>query len=256
MAGQVVLSANDASPVTALGSTHIDFDLDGLLGPRSYVYVRNQDASAWTAGLAVRQRSDLFATEGSALTGDANTVRNRILDASGPGAPLTTAKYIPDSIDRGLYWQASASPTSTYYGKINMNTATELWLEDVPAAAITNSGAYIAWRPYVFITTAISDTLSVAGITQSAITALYHGWVQYAGFGYAYVLGGDNDAGVANGVGVIPGSVAGMGQGVTAGTDDGYVYAYAMTDETASETGVYVPVMISAPYMHRYPILP
>ncbi len=255
MAGQVILSANDASPVTALGSTFTDFDLDGLLGPRSYVYVRNQDSSAWSAGLSVRQRSDLFATEGSALTGDANTVRNRILDASA-GAPLSTAKYIPDSIDRALYWQASASPTSTYYGKIDMNTATELWLEDIPAAAITNSGAYIAWRPYVFVKSAIDDTLSVGGITQSTISTLYHGWVQYGGFGYGYVLGGDNDDDVGNGLGVIPGSVAGMGNGVTAGTDPGYVYAYSMTDEAASEVGVYVPLMIVAPYMHRYPILP
>jgi len=71
MAGQAILSANDVAPVTALGSTYTSFDLAGLLGPRSYVYVRNQDSSAWSAGLAVRQRSDLFATEGTALTADA-----------------------------------------------------------------------------------------------------------------------------------------------------------------------------------------
>ena len=118
MAGQAILSTNDVSPVTALGSTYTDFDLDGLLGPRSYVYVRNQDSSAWSAGLAVRQRSDLFATEGTALTADANTTAGRIVDASGPGAPWTTAGYVPDSIDRALYWHASASTTSTYYGKI------------------------------------------------------------------------------------------------------------------------------------------
>ena len=255
MAGQTVLSANDASPVTALGSIHTDFDLDGLLGPRAYVYVRNHDSSAWTAGLAVRQRSDIFDTEGTALTGDANTAIPRILDADLP-APFTTASYIPDTLDRALYWHASASPTSTYYGKIYMNTTTELWLEDPPAAAITNSGAYIPWLPYAFIITGVSDTLSVGGIAQSTITAGNYGWVQYGGFGYAYVLGGDNDASVADGVGIIPGSVAGMGQGRTAGTDDGYIYGYPMTDETASEVGIYVPLMIAAPYMSHYPNYP
>jgi len=255
MAGQTVLSANDASPVTALGSIHTDFDLDGLLGPRAYVYVRNHDSSAWTAGLAVRQRSDIFDTEGTALTSDANTTDiQQIKDADLP-APFTTAKYIPDTLDRALYWSANDAPTTLSHGKVFVNTTTTLELEDPPSALI-GSDVYIIWKSYVFIKTAISDTLSVGGITQSAVTAGYYGWVQYAGFGYAYVLGGDNDASVADGVGIIPGSVAGMGQGCTAGTDDGYIYGYPMTDETASEVGIYVPLMIAAPYMHRYPILP
>ena len=139
-----------------------------------------------------------------------------------------------------------------YYGKVFNNTTTALYLEDPPAAAITNSGAYIAWCPYVFITTAANDTLSVGGITQSSITSLYHGWVQYGGFGYAYLIGDTTANG--DGLGTIPGATAGYGKGVTAGTNDGYVYSYNMTDNAAAS--LYAPVMIAAPYMHRYPILP
>ena len=246
MAGQAILSANDVSPVTALGSTYTNFDLSGLLGPRSYVYVRNQTSSVWSAGLAVRQRSDLFATEGTSLTADANTVVARIVDASGPGAPFTTAGYIPDSIDRGLYYHTSGTPSSVYYGKVYRNT-TDIYfnLEDVPAAAITNSGKYIIWRPYVFITQDANGTLSTAGVTQSAITTLYCGWVQYAGFGYAYLIG-DTTAN-ADGLGNVPGATAGYGKGVTAGTNDLYVYCYNLVDNTAA--ALYAPVMIAAPYM-------
>ena len=246
MAGQAILSTNDVSPVTALGSTYTNFDLVGLLGPRSYVYVRNQDSSAWSAGLAVRQRSDLFATEGTALTADAGTSTTSITDATTPGAPWTTANYVPDSIDKVLYWHASASPSSVYYGRVWKNTASPIfYLEDPSAAAITNSGAYIIWRPYVFIKTAANDTLSVGGVTQSAISTLYHGWVQYAGFGYAYCIG--NTTPNADGLGGIPGATAGYAKGVTAGTNDGYVYVYHMTDNAA--TSLYMPVMIAAPYM-------
>ena len=246
MAGQAILSANDVSPVTALGSTYTSFDLAGLLGPRSYVYVRNQDSSAWSAGLAVRQRSDLFATEGTALTADASTIATAITDASGPGAPWTTAGYVPDSINRVLYWHASATPTSTYYGKIYYNNADiDFFEEDPSAAAIGASGAYIIWRPYVFIKTAANDTLSVGGVTQSTISTLYHGWVQYAGFGYAYLIGDTTANG--DGLGSIPGATAGYAKGVTAGTNDGYVYLYAMTDNSAAS--LYAPCMIAAPYM-------
>jgi len=245
MAGQSILSANDVSPVTALGSTYTSFDMAGLLGPRSYVYVRNQDSSAWSAGLAVRQRSDLFSTEGTALTGDANTVVGEIKDATGQGAPYTTAGYTPDSIDRVLYWHASATPTSVYYGKVYRNSATVFYLEDLPAAAITNSGAYIIWRPYVFIKSAANDTLSTGGVTQSAISSLYCGWVQFAGFGYAYLIGDTTPNG--DGLGNIPGATAGYGKGVTAGTNDLYVYSYNLTDNSAAS--LYAPVMIAAPYM-------
>lgn len=245
MAGQAILSANDVSPVTALGSTYTSFDLAGLLGPRSYVYVRNQDSSAWTAGLAVRQRSDLFSTEGTALTGDANTVVGEIKDATGQGAPLTTAGYVPDSIDRALYWHASATPTSVYNGKVYRNSATVFYLEDLPAAAITNSGAYIIWRPYVFVKQDANGTLSTAGITQSTISTLYCGWVQFAGFGYAYLIGDTTPTG--DGLGAIPGATAGYGKGVTAGTNDLYVYCYSLTDNSAAS--LYAPVMIAAPYM-------
>lgn len=245
MAGQAILSANDVSPVTALGSTYTSFDLAGLLGPRSYVYVRNQDSSAWTAGLAVRQRSDLFATEGTALTADANTSKALITDASGPGAPWTTTGYVPDSIDRVLYWHASATPSSVYYGKVYYsNSDIDFNLEDLPAAAISNSGAYIIWRPYVFIKAAANDTLSIGGVTQSSISTLYCGWVQYAGFGYAYLIG--DTTGNGDGLGNIPGATAGYGKGVTAGTSDGYVYCYNLTDNTAAS--LYAPVMIAAPY--------
>lgn len=245
-AGQAILSANDSSPQASLGQVHTNFDLDGLLGPRAYVYVRNHDSTNWTKGLAVRQRSDLFATEGTALTGDANTTVGRIADASGPGAPFTTAGYIPDTLNRALYWQASASPTSTYYGKVERNTADiYFYLEDQPAAAITNSGAYIIWKPYVFVKAAANDTLSIAGITQANITAAYYGWVQFAGFMYAYLIGDTTANG--DGLGTIPGATAGYGKGVTAGTNDGYVYCYAMTDNSAA--ALYAPVMAACPYM-------
>lgn len=245
-AGQAILSANDSTPKAALGSIHTDFDLEGLLGPRAYVYVRNHDSAAWSKGLATRQRSDLFATEGTALTGDANTTVGRIADASGPGAPWTTAGYVPDTLDRALYWQASASPTSTYYGKVYRSTADIYFhLEDQPAAAITNSGAYIIWKPYVFVKAAANDTLSIGGITQSTVSAGYYGWVQYAGFMYAYLIG-DATAN-ADGLGNIPGGTAGYGKGVTAGTSDGYVYCYNMTDNSAAS--LYAPVMAACPYM-------
>ena len=256
MAGQVILSSNESSPMCALGSTFTDFDFESLLGPRAYVYIRNHDTSNMTAGLAVRQRSDIFTTEGTALTSDANTTDlPQIKDADLP-APFSTALYIPNTLSRALYWSANDTPSSLSHGKIHANSTTVLYLEDPPAALI-GSDAYIAWLPYACIITAIGDTLSVIGIAQNTITASYYGWVQYGGFGYHYVLGGDNDATVADGIGVIPSaSIAGMGQGFTAGTNDGYIYAYSMIDEAASEAGIYGPVMIASPYMHRYTNLP
>jgi hypothetical protein len=255
MAGQTVLSANDSSPVTALGSTHVNFDLVSLLGPRAYVYIRNHDSSDMTAGLAVRQRSDIFTTEGTAVTSDANTTKlNQILDNTLP-APFTTSSYIPNTLERALYWSANDTPTTLSHGKVFENSLVALTLEDVPSTYI-GSDVYSIWLPYAFVIAAIDDTMSIGAVAQHTISAGYYGWVQYGGFGYAYILGGDNDDNVGDGLGIIPGSVAGMGNGTTAGTDDGYIYAYSMIDETASETGVYAPVRIAAPYMHRYPILP
>ena len=248
MAGQVVLSANDPSPVTALGSTYIDYDLETLLGPRAYVYIRNHDSSGMTAGLAVRQRSDIFGTEGSQLTGDANTVLGEIKDAN-LAAPLATAGYIPDTLDRALYWSAADTAATPYHGKVRRNSATVLYLEDPPGAAISTV-VYTIWKPFAFIIAAVDDTLSIGGVAQSSITAGYYGWVQYGGFGYAYVVSG----GAADGLGCIPGGTAGYGKKVTAGTDDGYIYMYPVIDDPTA--AVYLPAMIVAPYMHRYPILP
>ena len=251
MAGQVILSSNESSPMCVLGSTFTDFDFESLLGPRAYVYIRNHDTSNMTAGLAVRQRSDIFTTEGTALTSDANTTDlPQIKDADLP-APFSTALYIPNTLSRALYWSANDTPSSLSHGKIHANSTTVLYLEDPPAALI-GSDAYIAWLPYACIITAIGDTLSVIGIAQNTITASYYGWVQYAGFGYAYLVG--DVTGNSDGLGGIPGGTAGYAKGVTAGTNDGYVYLYAMTDNAAA--ALYAPVMIASPYMHRYTNLP
>lgn len=244
--GAVFLSANDVSPQANLGQTYVNFDLEGLLGPRAYVYVRNHDAAAWTKGLALRQRNDLFATEGSALTPDANTVIGEIKDASGWGAPLTTAGYIPDTLDRALYHHATQTTAAiSYSGRVYRNSATVLYLEDLPDAAISNSGAYIVWKPYTFILCGVDDALAIGGISQAAVSAGYYGWAQYGGFMYA-MLKGDGTANV-DGAGNHPGGTAGFGEGVTIGTDEGLTYCYNLKDNAAASS--YGPVMAACPYM-------
>ena len=79
------------------------------------------------------------------------------------------------------------------------------------------------------------------GVTQSSITAAYYGWVQFAGYMYAYLIG-DTTATIDGG-GIIPGGTAGYGKGVTAGTNDGYVYGFAMRDNSAA--ALYAPIMAS-----------
>jgi len=252
-ASGVMLSANDSTPLANLGQTYVDFDLEKLFGPRAYVYVRNQSSTDWTKGLAVRQRSDLFATEGTALTPDANTVVAMIKDATTPGAPWTTDRYIPDTLKHGaLYHHASHSTTANYAGRLwssrggDTNEAWNIATDSLPDAAITNSGAYIVWAPYAFILTTNSDVLAVGGITQSNISGGYHGWVQFGGFMYA-MLDGDTDEENVNGAGNIPCTTLGFGSGVTVATNDGLVYSYNLKDNAAASA--YSPVMAACPYM-------
>lgn len=247
-AGHVILSANDSTRQAVLGSQHINVDLEELFGPRAYVYVRNHDAAAWTKGLAVRQRQDLFNTEGTSLTGDSNSTTNVIADASGPGAPWTTANYVPDTLEKVRYWHAlQVSPTTSallYEGKVIRNTADiKFYLEAPTTAAITNSGAYTIYLPYAFIKTAANETRLTGGVTQAAISAGHYGWVQIAGWGYVMTEG--NATAVADGVGIIGGATAGYGKGTTLGTNDALIYAIPNIDSTGAAG--YQPAMIRVP---------
>jgi hypothetical protein len=246
-AAPVILSANDATPKVNLGQQAVNYDLEKLFGPRAYVYVRNHESSAWTAGLAVRQRSDLFATEGSALTGDANTNKTLIADASGPGAPFTTSGYVPDTLPKILYQHASqTSASGGYSGRINRTTSDiYFYLEDYPTAAITSSGAYIVYLPYAFILTKTTspDPRLVGGVTQSAVSAGYYGWVQIAGWGWVMTVG--DVTAVADGVGIVPGATAGYGKGATLGSNDALIYA--IPNQDSAEAAFYQAAMICVP---------
>jgi hypothetical protein len=244
----VILSANDATPKVNLGQQHVNYDLEKLFGPRAYVYVRNHESSAWTAGLAVRQRSDLFATEGTALTADANTTSKWYIgDASGPGAPFTTDGYVPDTLPKILY-QTSLQTTvgDGYHGRINKTTSDiKFYLEDPPTAIITSTSTYVVYLPYAFILTKTTspDPRLVGGVTQSSVSAGYYGWVQIAGWGWVMTVGAVTA--VADGVGIVPGATAGYGKGATLGTDDALIYAIPNQDSAAA--AFYQAAMIRVP---------
>jgi hypothetical protein len=243
-AGQVVLSANDATPQFGLGGQHVNYDLEKLFGPRAYTYVRNHGSTAWTKGLAVRQRQDVFGTEGTALTADANTVVMKIVDAN-LASPLDTAGYVPDTLHKILYQHASqTSASGGYSGRVwRIDASGVVQLEDAPTAAISNSGAYILYLPYAFITQDADGVLLTGGVTQANISAGYYGWVQIAGWGFIMVRG--NGTGVADGVGVIPGETAGYGKGCTLGTNDALLYAIPNQDSALAAQ--YVAAQICVP---------
>lgn len=231
--GAVFLSANDATPEVDLGAQHVSYDLEKLFGPRAYCYVRNHDSAAWTKGLAVRQRQDLFGTEGTALTGDANTTVRLIADAN-LASPLDAEGYVPDTLKQILYQHTSqTSASGGYSGRVyRIGAAVGAYLEDAPTAAITNSGAYILYLPYAFVKQDANGVLLTGGVTQSNISAGHYGWVQIAGWGFIMTRG--NGTAVADGVGVIPGETAGYGKGTTLGTNDALVYAIPNQDSAAA----------------------
>lgn len=246
--GDFLVTETSTTRQARLGQTYIENDLNGIYGRRAWVYVYNFGA-ALVKGQAVRQRADIFSTEGTALKADDNTSKAVIKDAN---HGVTSGLIGPDgTLDFAVYWHSTHTGdggSGDQMGKVWKNDGTYFYLADPPDTAITNSGTYIIFVPYAVTVQGADSTKRTLGVAQHAIASGSFGWVQFAGLGEVLVDG--DTVAVADGVGIVPSETAGYGQGETMGTDDGAAYATSLADAADAATSlICVPAMIHCPVM-------
>lgn len=211
-------------------------------GLRKFMFVQNGDGSAWTKYDAVRQECvNDFGTEGTLLTGDANSSGAKFIDDSDHGA---AANFTDTTNYWGYKWLAATTTAGTdYQGGVLGNTTAlfELVAEAPAAVGAVTYGIYKPWR----MTKITKDTDALVwGIAQSAVPAGDFGWMQVWGFGMALLQNSTNSIALAYGEALaISTGTAGALMGLTTGTDDSNRCGVALFTSTDT-TGFYAPIFM------------